>query len=168
MDASANAALRMALSYSRDGVIAELQARVMQLQNEIDSFSEREWARLVRVHFHHVTSEFAGRQSDANAPRRFAERMSFPFLEIIVHALWELAEPIVIHGRPHAAGRFNFSDHDDLSIEEIICRELIRTLHHESLHECQMSQFMRRIEIVAGIPGRVRRLPPGVGLRSLS
>ena len=45
MDARANAALRMALSYSRDGVIAELQARVMQLQNEIDSFSEREWAR---------------------------------------------------------------------------------------------------------------------------
>ena len=56
MDASANAALRMALSYSRDGLIAELQARGMQLQNEISPFSEREWARLVRVHFHHVTS----------------------------------------------------------------------------------------------------------------
>ena len=167
MDASANAALRTALSSSRDGVIAELQTRATQLQNEIASFSEREWARLARVHFNHVTSEFLGRQSDANAPRRFAERMSFPFLEIIVHARWGLAEPIVIHGRPHAAGRFNFSDHDDLNIEEIICRELIRTLHHETLHECQMSQFMRRIETAAGIPGRIRRLPPGVGLRSL-
>jgi hypothetical protein len=31
-----------------------------------------------------------------------------------------------------------------------------------------MSQFMRRIEIVAGIPGRIRRLPPGVGLRPIS
>ena len=77
-----------------------------------------------------------------------------------------LAEPIVIHGRPHAAGRFNFREHDALRIEEIIRRELIRTLH-ETLIECYMSQFMRRIEIVAGIPGRIRRLPPGVGLRSL-
>ena len=168
MDARANAALRMALSYSRDGVIAELQARVMQLQSEIASFSERDWARLLWVHFNHVTSEFAGRQSDANAPQRFAVRMSFQFVEIIAHARWGLAEPIVIQGRPHAAGRFNFRDHDDLSIEEIIRRELIRTLKHETLHECQMSQFMRRIETAAGIPpGRTRRLPPGVGLRSL-
>ena len=167
MDASANAALRMALSHSRDGVIAELQVRVTQLQDEIASFSEREWARLVRVHFHHVTSEFSGRQSDANAPRRFAERMSFQFVEIIAHARWGLAEPLVIHDRPHAAGRFNFREHDALSIEEIIRRELIRTLHHETLIECQMSQFMRRIETAAGIPGRIRRLPRGVGLRSL-
>ena len=128
---------------------------------------KREWARLLRVHFHHVTSEFLGRQSDANAPRRFAERMSFQFVEIIAHARWGLAEPIVIHGRPHAAGRFNFCEHDALSIEEIVRRELIRTLHHETLHECQMSQFMRRIETAAGIPGRIRRLPLGVGLRSL-
>ena len=167
MDASADAALRMALSYSRDGVIAELQARVTQLQNDIDSFSEREWARLVRVHFHHVTSDFAGRQSDANAPQRFAERMSFQFVKIIAHARWGLAEPIVIQGRPHAAGRFNFREYDVLSIEEIIRRELIRTLKHETLHECQMSQFMCRIETAAGIPGRISRLPPGVGLRSL-
>ena len=167
MDASANAALRTALNYSRDGVIAELHARVTQLQNEIASSSEREWARLVRVHDHHVTSEFWGRQSDANAPRRFAERMSFQFVEIIAHARWGLIEPVVIHGRPHAAGRFNFREHDALSIEEIIRRDLIRTLH-ETLMECYMSQFMRRIEIVAGIPGRIRRLPPGVGLRSLS
>ena len=167
MDASANAALRTALSHSRDGVIAELHARVTQLQDEIASSSEREWARLVRVHDHHVTSEFWGRQSDANAPRRFAERMSFQFVEIIAHARWGLIEPLVIHGRPHAAGRFNFREHDALSIEEIIRRELIRTLH-ETLIECYMSQFMRRIEIVAGIPGRIRRLPPGVGLRSLS
>ena len=166
MDASANAALRTALNYSRDGVIAELHARVTQLQDEIASSSEREWARLVRVHDHHVTSEFLGRQSDANAPRRFAERMSFQFVEIINHARWGLIEPVVIHGRPHAAGRFNFREHDALSIEEIIRRELIRTLH-ETLIECYMSQFMRRIEIVAGIPGRIRRLPPGVGLRSL-
>ena len=167
MDASANAALRTALNYSRDGVIAELHARVTQLEDEIASSSEREWARLVRVHDHHVTSEFLGRQSDANAPRRFAERMSFQFVEIIAHARWGLIEPVVIHGRPHAAGRFNFREHDALSIEEIIRRELIRTLH-ETLIECYMSQFMRRIEIVAGIPGRIRRLPPGVGLRSLS
>ena len=166
MDAIANAALRTALNYSRDGVIAELHARVTQLQDEIASSSEREWARLVRVHDHHVTSEFWGRQSDANAPRRFAERMSFQFVEIIAHARWGLAEPLVIHGRPHAAGRFNFREHDALSIEEIIRRDLIRTLH-ETLIECYMSQFMRRIEIVAGIPGRIRRLPPGVGLRSL-
>ena len=166
MDASANAALRTALNYSRDGVIAELHARVTQLEDEIASSSEREWARLVRVHDHHVTSEFWGRQSDANAPRRFAERMSFQFVEIIAHARWGLIEPVVIHGRPHAAGRFNFREHDALSIEEIIRRELIRTLH-ETLIECYMSQFMRRIEIVAGIPGRIRRLPPGVGLRSL-
>ena len=166
MDASANAALRTALNYSRDGVIAELHARVTQLQDEIASSSEREWARLVRVHDNHVTSEFLGRQSDANAPRRFAERMSFQFVEIIAHARWGLIEPVVIHGRPHAAGRFNFREHDALSIEEIIRRELIRTLH-ETLIECYMSQFMRRIEIVAGIPGRIRRLPPGVGLRSL-
>ena len=166
MDASANAALRTALSHSRDGVIAELHARVTQLQDEIASSSEREWARLARVHDHHVTSEFLGRQSDANAPRRFAERMSFQFVEIIKHARWGLIEPVVIHGRPHAAGRFNFREHDALSIEEIIRRELIRTLH-ETLIECYMSQFMRRIEIVAGIPGRIRRLPPGVGLRSL-
>ena len=166
MDASANAALRTALSHSRDGVIAELHARVTQLEDEIASSSEREWARLVRVHDHHVTSEFLGRQSDANAPRRFAERMSFQFVEIIAHARWGLIEPVVIHGRPHAAGRFNFREHDALSIEEIIRRELIRTLH-ETLIECYMSQFMRRIEIVAGIPGRIRRLPPGVGLRSL-
>ena len=45
MDASANAALRTALSHSRDGVIAELQVRVTQLQDEIASFSDREWAR---------------------------------------------------------------------------------------------------------------------------
>ena len=167
MDASANAALRTALSHSRDGVIAELHARVTQLQDEIASFSEREWSRLARVHFHHVTSEFLGRQSDANAPRRFAERMSFQFVEIIAHARWGLIEPVVIHGRPHAAGRFNFREHDALSIEEIIRRELIRTLH-ETLIECYMSQFMRRIEIVAGIPGRIRRLPPGVGLRPIS
>jgi hypothetical protein len=167
MDASTSSALRTALSHSRDGVIAELQARVAELQDEIASSSEREWARLVRVHFHHVTSEFLGRQSDANAPRRFAERMSFQFVEIIAHARWGLAEPIVIHGRPHAAGRFNFREHDALSIEEIIRRELIRTLHHETLIECQMWQFMRRIEIVAGIPGRIHCLPPGVGLRSL-
>ena len=167
MDASANAALRTALSHSRDGVIAELHARVTQLQDEIASSSEREWARLVRVHDHHVTSEFWGRQSAANAPRRFAERMSFQFVEIIAHARWGLIEPLVIHGRPHAAGRFNFREHDALSIEEIIRRDLIRTLH-ETLIECNMSQFMRRIEIVAGIPGRIRRLPPGVGLRSLS
>ena len=166
MDASANAALRTALSHSRDGVIAELQARVAQLQDEITSFSEREWARLVRVHFHHVTSEFLGRQSDANAPQRFAERMSFQFVEIIAHARWGLAEPLVIHDRPHVAGRFNFRERDALSIEEIIRRELIRTLHHETLIECQMWQFMRRIEIVAGIPGRIHCLPPGVGLRS--
>jgi len=166
MDASANAALRTALSHSRDCVIAELHARVTQLEDEIASSSEREWARLVRVHDHHVTSEFWGRQSDANAPRRFAERMSFQFVEIIAHARWGLIEPLVIHGRPHAAGRFNFREHDALSIEEIIRRELIRTLH-ETLIECYMSQFMRRIEIVAGIPGRIRRLPPGVGLRSL-
>ena len=167
MDASANAALRTALNYSRDGVIAELHARVTQLENEIASSSEREWARLVRVHDHHVTSEFWGRQSDANAPRRFAERMSFQFVEIIAHARWGFIEPVVIHGPPHAAGRFNFREHDALSIEEIIRRELIRTLH-ETLIECYMSQFMRRIEIVASIPpGRIRRLPPGVGLRSL-
>ena len=165
MDASANAALRTALNYSRDGVIAELHARVTQLQDEIASSSEREWARLVRVHDHHVTNEFLGRQSDANAPRRFAERMSFQFVEIIAHARWGLIEPVVIHGRPHAAGRFNFREHDALSIEEIIRRELIRTLH-ETLIECYMSQFMRRIETAAGIPGRIRRLPPGVGLRS--
>ena len=169
MDASANAALRMALSYSRDGVIAELQASVMQLQDEITSSSEREWARLVWVHFNHVTSEFAGRQPDANAPQRFAVRMSFQFVEIIAHARWSLAEPIVIQGRPHAAGRFNFRDHDALSIEEIIRRELIRTLKHETLYDCEMSQFMRRIETAAGIPpGCVRLLPPSVGLRSLS
>jgi hypothetical protein len=166
MDASANAALRTALSHSRDGVIAELHARVTQLEDEIASSSEMEWARLVRLHDHHVTSEFLGRQSDANAPRRFAERMSFQFVEIIKHARWGLIEPVVIHGRPHAAGRFNFREHDALSIEEIIRRDLIRTLH-ETLMECYMSQFMRRIEIVAGIPGRIRRLPPGVGLRSL-
>ena len=136
MDASADAALRMALSYSRDGVIAELQARVMQLQSEIASFSEREWARLVRVHFHHVTSEFAGRQSDANAPQRFAERMSFQFVEIIAHARWGLAEPIVIQGRPHAAGRFNFRDHDALSIEASIRHAFIRILEHEALYDC--------------------------------
>ena len=167
MDASANAALRTALSHSRDGVIAELHARVTQLEDEIASSSEMEWARLVQLHDHHVTSEFLGRQSDANAPRRFAERMSFQFVEIIAHARWGLIEPVVIHGRPHAAGRFNFREHDALSIEEIIRRELNRTLH-ETLIECYMSQFMRRIEIVAGIPGRIRRLPPGVGLRSLS
>ena len=40
MAARADAALRMALSNSRDDVIAELQARVMQLQKEIASFSE--------------------------------------------------------------------------------------------------------------------------------
>ena len=167
MDASANAALRMALSHSRDGVIAELQARVAQLQDELESSSEREWARLVRIHFHHVTSEFFGRQSDANAPQRFAERMSFQFVEIIAHARWGLVEPVVIHDRPHAAGRFNFREYDALSIEEIIRRELIRTLKHETLIECQMWQFMRRIQKIAGIPGRIRRLPPGVGLRSL-
>ena len=93
--------------------------------------------------------------------------MSFQFVEIIAHARWGLAEPIAIQGRPHAAGRFNFRDHDAISIEEIIRRELIRTLKHETLIECQMSQFMRRIEIVAGIPGRIRRLAPGMGLRSL-
>ena len=114
MDASANAALRTALNYSRDGVIAELHARVTQLQDEIASSSEKEWARLVRFHDHHVTSEFLGRQFDANAPRRFAERMSFQFVEIIAHARWGLAEPIVIQGRPHTAGRFNFRDHDAL------------------------------------------------------
>ena len=53
------------------------------------------------------------------------------------------------------------------AIEEIIRRELIRTLKHETLYECQMSQFMRRIETAAGIPGRIRRLPLGVGLKSL-
>ena len=167
MDARANAALRTALNYSRDGVIAELHARVTQLENEIASFSEREWFRLARVHDHHVNSEFLSRQSDADAPRRFAERMSFQFVEIIKQARWGLAEPIVILGCSHAAGRFNFRERDALSIEEIIRRELIRTLHHETLIECYMSQFMRRIEIVAGIPGRIRRLPPGVGLRSL-
>ena len=92
--------------------------------------------------------------------------MSFQFVEIIAHARWGFIEPVVIHGRPRAAGRFNFREHDAFSIEEIIRRELIRTLH-ETLIECYMSQFMRRIEIVAGIPGRIRRLPPGVGLRSL-
>ena len=167
MDASANAALCVALNYSRDGVIAELQNSVAELQRQLEAFQEREWDRLVRIHSHHVTSEFLSRQSDANAPRRFAERMSFQLVEIIAHARWGLAEPIVIHGRPHAAGRFNFLDRDALSIEEIIRRELIRALHHETLHECQMSQFMRRIEIAAGIPRRIRRLPPGVGLRSL-
>ena len=59
MDARSNTALR-ALRKSRDDVIAELQARVMQLQKEIASFPEREWARLVWVHFNHVTSEFCG------------------------------------------------------------------------------------------------------------
>jgi len=167
MDASANAALRTALSHSRDGVIAELQARVAELEDEIAYSSDREWARLVYLHFGHVTREFLGRQSDDNAPLRFAERMSFQFVEIIAHARWGLAEPIVIHGRPHAAWRFNFREHDVLSVEEIIRRELIRALHHETLHECQMSQFMRRIETAAGIPGRIRRLPLGVGLRSL-
>ena len=167
MDASANAALGVALSHSRDGVIAELQARVTQLQDEIASFSETEWFRLARVHDHHVTSEFLSRQSDADAPRRFAERMSFQFVEIIKQARWGLIEPLVIHGRPHAAGRFNFRERDALSIEAIIRFELIRALHYETLHECQMSQFMRRIETAAGIPGRIRRLPPGVGLRSL-
>ena len=49
MDASANAALRTALSHSRDGVIAELQARVTQLQDELESSSEREWDRLVQI-----------------------------------------------------------------------------------------------------------------------
>ena len=168
MDASAGAALRMALSHSRDGVIAELQVRVTQLQNEITSSSEREWARLVRIHFHHVTSEFLGRQSDANAPRRLAERMTYDFVDIIAHARWGLAEPIVIQGWPHAAGRFNFREYDVSSIEAILRRELMHALHYETLHECQMSQFMRRIETAAGIPpGRIRRLPPGVGLRSL-
>ena len=167
MDASADAALRVALGQSRDGVIAELQGSVMQLQRQLAAFQEREWDRLVRIYFHHVTSEFLGRQSDANAPQRFAERMSFQFVEIIAHARWGLAEPIVIQGPPHAAGRFNFRNHDALSIEEIIRRELIRALKHETLYECQMSQFMRRIETAAGIPRCIRRLPPGVGLRSL-
>ena len=49
MDARSNAALR-ALSSSRDDVIAELQARVMQLQKEIASSSDREWVRLVWFH----------------------------------------------------------------------------------------------------------------------
>ena len=120
MDASTSAALRAALSHSRDGVIAELQARVT-------SFSEREWARLVRVHFHHVTSEFLGRQSDANAPRRFAERMSFQFVEIIKHARWGLAEPIVIQGQPHTVGRFNFREYDVTSIEHLLRNELTHT-----------------------------------------
>jgi hypothetical protein len=168
MDASTSSALRTALSHSRDGVIAELQARVAELQDEIASSSEREWARLVMIHFGHVTSEFLGRQSDANAPRRFAERMSFQFVEIIAHARWGLAEPIVIHGRPHAAGRFNFRAYDVSSIENIIRNELMCTLHYETMHDSQMAQFMRRIEIVAGIPpGCIRRLPPGVGLRPL-
>ena len=167
MDASADAALRVTLSHSRDGVIAELHARITQLQDVIASFSEREWFRLARVHDHHVNSEFSGRQSDANAPRRFAERMSFQFVEIIKQARWGLAEPIVILGCSHAAGRFNFREHDALSIEEIIRRELIRALHHETLIDCLMSQFMRRIETAAGIPRCIRRLPPGVGLRSL-
>ena len=115
-----------------------------------------------------MTSEFLGRQSDANAPRRFAERMSFHFVEIIAHTRWGLIEPLVIHDRPHAAGCFNFREHNALSIEEIIRRELIRTLHHETLIECQMWQVMRRIAVVAGIPPRcIRRLPPGVGLRPL-
>ena len=165
MDARAGAALRMALSNSRDDVIAELQARVMQLQNEISSFSEREWARLVWVHINHVTSEFAGRQSDANAPHRFAVRMSFQFVEIIAHARWGLAEPIVIQGRPHTAGRFNFRVHDALSIEASIRHELIRILKHATLYDCEMSPFMSRIETAAGIPGGIRRLPPSVGLR---
>ena len=168
MDASANAALRMALSHSRDGVIAELHARVTQLQDEIASSSEREWARLVRIHLRHVTSEF-GRQSDAKAPRRFAERMTEQFIEIIAHARWGFIEPIVIHGHPHTAGRFNFLEYDVSSIENLLRNELMHTLHYESLHECQMAQFMRRIEIAAGIPpGRIRRLPPGVGLRSFA
>ena len=93
--------------------------------------------------------------------------MSFQFVEIIKHARWGLAEPIVIHGHPHTAGRFNFREYDVSSIENLIRRELMRTLHYETLHECQMSQFMRRIETAAGIPGRIRRLPRGVGLRSL-
>ena len=112
MDARADAALRMALGNSRDDVIAELQARVMQLQRQIASSHDREWWRLTWIHFNHVTSEFAGRQSDANAPHHFAERTSFQFVEIIAHARWGLAEPIVIQGRPHAAGHFNFRDHD--------------------------------------------------------
>ena len=168
MDASADAALRVALSHSRDGVIAELHARVTQLQDEIASSSEREWARLARVHFHHVTSEFLGRQSDANAPRHFAERMSFQFVEIIKHARWGLAEPIVIQGQPRTAGRFNFRDYDVSSIENLLRNELMHALHYETLIDCEMAQFMRRIEIAAGIPpGRIRRLPLGVGLRSL-
>ena len=167
MDASATAALRVALNYSRDGVIAELQNSVTQLQRQLEAFQDREWDRLVRIHFHHVTSEFFGRQSDANAPQRFAERMSFQFVEIIAHARWGLVEPVVTHDQPQAAGRFNFREYDALSIEEIIRRELIRTLQHETLIECQMWQFMRRIQKIAGIPGRIRRLPPGVGLRSL-
>ena len=166
MDASTSSALRTALSHSRDGVIAELQARVAELEDEIAYSSDREWARLVILHFDHVKSEFFGRQSDANAPRRFAERMSFQFVEIIEHARWGLAEPIVIHGRPHAAGRSNFREYAVSSIEAIRRRELMHALHYETLHECQMSQFMRRIETAAGIPGRIRRLPPGVGLRS--
>ena len=167
MDASTSSALRTALSHSRDGVIAELQARVAELEDEIAYSSDREWARLRNFHFGHVTSEFLGRQSDANAPRRFAEQMSFQFVEIIEHARWGLAEPIVIHGRPHAAGRFNFRAYDVSSIENIIRNELMCTLHYETMHDSQMAQFMRRIEIVAGIPGRIRRLPPSVGLRSL-
>ena len=169
MDASANAALRTALSHSRDGVIAELHARVTQLEDEIASSSEREWARLVRVHDHHVTSEFLGRQSDANASRSFAERMTRPFIDIIAHARWGLAEPIVIHGHLHTAGCFNFREYDVTSIEHLLRNELTRTLRYENLIECYMSQFMRRIEIAAGIPpGRIRRLPPGVGLRSFA
>ena len=119
MDASANAALRTALSHSRDGVIAELQARVSQLEDEIASSSEREWARLVRIHFNHVRSEF-GRQSDANAPRCFAERMIHQFIEIIAHARWGFIEPIVINGHPHTAGHFNFREYDVTSIEHLL------------------------------------------------
>ena len=91
--------------------------------------------------------------------------MSSQFVEIIEHAGWGLAEPVVIKGRPHTAGCFNFRVHDALSIEASIRHELIRSLEHETLYDCRMSQFMNRIETAAGIPGGIRRLPPSVGLR---
>ena len=160
MDASAHAALRTALSHSRDGVIAELQ-------DEIAFSFEMEWARLARIHFDHVRCEF-GRPSDANAPRRFAERMFRPFIQILGQARWGFSEPIDINGHPHAAGRFNFREYALTSIEYLIRNELMHTLLFDNLIDCEMAEFMHRIEIAASIPpGCIRRLPQGVGLRPL-
>ena len=162
MDAGADAALRMALGNSRDDVIAELQARNRQLEQQNEEHVERQWNSYMDLA--EATLHRANTHSEVFGAPPFLRAMPLHLAELIHLAGWGLNENATIMGQPHAAGRLNFRIVGQL--ETMILVELERMLRGPRWLYRNMQLTMELVAEVFSIPpGALRRLPRSTPLR---